>query len=475
MLRNRRQQLHAAIGNAIVEHFPALAESLPEVVARHFTEAGLAGAAVGQRRKAGRLALARYAVGEAAESFEQALRVLETLPESQPTLEEAFDIVLEPWRVLLRLGRTRQAMEGLRKAEALAERLNDDRRRAWISILITNAHTNSGELDEALVAGTRALEIAGRLGDLKFRIPVTCYLEQLHYYRGEYELAVALATENLAALPADWMHENLGMGTRPSIWDRCFLMMSLVQLGRFAEAAGLEAEAIRLATATQNAFSIGLAHFVAGWAHILRGNWALAHPPIEDAIAAWRAGNVAVILPTAVACSAWVLAQLGKADRALDRLRESERLIELSAIRFHFESGVLHGLGYASLALGRLDEAQQAALRAVELTSQSLGWRAFALHLLGDIATHPERFDARQGEAHYQQALALAEPRGMRPLVAHCRLGLGKLYRRTRRSKQARDQLAAATTMYREMDMPFWLEQAESELRQLQPSSPRAR
>jgi hypothetical protein len=64
---------------------------------------------------------------------------------------------------------------------------------------------------------------------------------------------------------------------------------------------------------------------------------------------------------------------------------------------------------------------------------------------------------------HFHQALALAEPRGMRPLVAHCHLGLGKLYRRTGDRQQAREHLITATTMYREMDMRFWLEQAEAE------------
>ena len=44
-----------------------------------------------------------------------------------------------------------------------------------------------------------------------------------------------------------------------------------------------------------------------------------------------------------------------------------------------------------------------------------------------------------RGEAHYRQALALAEPRGMRPLVAHCHLGLGKLYRRTGKREQAQE------------------------------------
>ena len=78
--------------------------------------------------------------------------------------------------------------------------------------------------------------------------------------------------------------------------------------------------------------------------------------------------------------------------------------------------------------------------------------------LLGDIATHPDRFDAESGEDHYREALALAEPRGMRPLVAHCHLGLGKLYRRTGKQQQAQEHLSAATAMYREMEMTYWLE-----------------
>ena len=52
----------------------------------------------------------------------------------------------------------------------------------------------------------------------------------------------------------------------------------------------------------------------------------------------------------------------------------------------------------------------------------------------------------------------------MRPLVAHCHLGLGKLYRRTGKREQAYEHLSTATRIYREMDMRFWLEQAESEM-----------
>jgi hypothetical protein len=52
----------------------------------------------------------------------------------------------------------------------------------------------------------------------------------------------------------------------------------------------------------------------------------------------------------------------------------------------------------------------------------------------------------------------------LRPHVAHCHFGLAKLYRRTGKREQAQEHLATATVMYREMDMPFYLEQAETEL-----------
>jgi len=81
--------------------------------------------------------------------------------------------------------------------------------------------------------------------------------------------------------------------------------------------------------------------------------------------------------------------------------------------------------------------------------------------LLGDIATHPDRFGAERGETYYREALTLAELQGMRPLIAHCHFGLGKSYRRTGKRVQLHEHLTTATTMYREMDMHFWLEQAE--------------
>ena len=59
----------------------------------------------------------------------------------------------------------------------------------------------------------------------------------------------------------------------------------------------------------------------------------------------------------------------------------------------------------------------------------------------------------------------------VRPLLAHCHLGLGKLYHKIGQPEQAREHLTTATTMYREMDMRFWLEKAEAEVKELQHGS----
>ena len=84
--------------------------------------------------------------------------------------------------------------------------------------------------------------------------------------------------------------------------------------------------------------------------------------------------------------------------------------------------------------------------------------------MLGEIAAHQKPLDADTAERHFREALTIAERLEMRPLQAHCHLGLGKLYRRTGRTDEARAELATAVAMLREMGMAFWLPEAEREL-----------
>jgi tetratricopeptide (TPR) repeat protein len=465
LLQERRRVLHARTVGAIEELYGDRLTERIEQLAHHALRGDVREKAVHYLRQAGSKAAARSALPDARVWFEQALSVLEALPTSQSTLEQAFEIRLELRTVLTQLGEPRPALERLREAEALAEQLNDDHRRARVCSILMTIHTLLGEFNEALATGTRALEMAGRLGDLRLRILTTSYLEQAQYYRGEYERVVELATDALAVLPADWLYEHFGMIAPASVYARSWLVISLAELGRFGEAAEHAAEAVRLAEATQHAYTIGLAYRAAGTFHLLKGDWAEARSRLDHGIAILRAGNVGLSLPVTVASSAWALAQLGEAHEATNRLCEGEQLLDGEAARGIQRGWDRHALGRAYLLLGRLDEAQCLGNRAVEFLPSQPGAAAHALHLLGDIAMQPERFDAESSEAYYREALALAEPRAMHPLVAHCHLGLSRLYRRTGKHEQAREHLTMATTMYREMDMRFWVEQAAVEMR----------
>jgi hypothetical protein len=90
------------------------------------------------------------------------------------------------------------------------------------------------------------------------------------------------------------------------------------------------------------------------------------------------------------------------------------------------------------------------------------GLQAWAVRLIADASSIGASSDVVATADNYHRALNLAQELGMRPLVAHCHLGLGRLYRRTGDHAQASERLTTATTMNREMGMTFWLEKAEA-------------
>jgi tetratricopeptide (TPR) repeat protein len=126
-------------------------------------------------------------------------------------------------------------------------------------------------------------------------------------------------------------------------------------------------------------------------------------------------------------------------------------------------------LGEAQMLAGHLEEAHALAegVLAHARERQERGYQAYALRLLGEIAGQRTPPEYEQAEDYYRQARALAEELGMRPLVAHCHLGLGNLYAEIGRRAEACTELSATIDLCRAMDMTFWLPQAEAALAQL--------
>jgi tetratricopeptide (TPR) repeat protein len=202
--------------------------------------------------------------------------------------------------------------------------------------------------------------------------------------------------------------------------------------------------------------------FALGSAHLRRGDLPRATRVLErghDLCRTWQFVNGTPLFAATLG-AAYALAGLADAARPLVAGAVEEFRSRGSHTR---PALVLLYAGTASLSAGRIDEAASYAREALALTRR-LGARASEAHALclaGDVASTGGAEDA---EGYYREARALADELGMRPLVAHCYLGLGKLYRRAGDSTKAEEHLRTATTMYREMDMGFYLTQAETRL-----------
>jgi tetratricopeptide (TPR) repeat protein len=172
-------------------------------------------------------------------------------------------------------------------------------------------------------------------------------------------------------------------------------------------------------------------------------------------------------VPQTTAGLGYALALSGRVDEALPLLELGVKH-GLSIQRMDHHSIRLAWLSEGYLLAARMEEASEVASRSLEAARRhderaNEGW---ILRLLGEIELARGLRNSGAAERYYREAIALANELGMRPLVAHCHLGLGKLSRRTGKREQAQEHLTMATRMYREMNMMYWLEKADEEMRE---------
>jgi class 3 adenylate cyclase/tetratricopeptide (TPR) repeat protein len=352
----------------------------------------------------------------------------------------------------------------LDEAETLARALDDRAQLVRVLALKVSTLNMTGDSDGAIATGRQALALAAALGDGALQGQASFYLGLIYYFLGDFGRAAELlrwnveATERASGTPS----------TEVRIESRAWLARTLSALGAFAEGRRHGEEALRLATLEGRAQTPIIAHGCLGCLYLAQGDLEHAIRVLDQGLALCRAaGDRNWLQPIA--------ADLGFASVLQGRLAEGRVLVE-EAIRENIRTGAL---GYRSRLVAQLSEvcrlaghgeaAGQHACQALDLARQQKerGYEALALHQIGVVQAHADPPDVAQSEAHYHQSLALADELGMRPLQAHCHLGLGTLYATTGQHEQARAELSAAIELYRGMEMRFWLPQAEATLAQV--------
>jgi tetratricopeptide (TPR) repeat protein len=379
-------------------------------------------------------------------------------------LEQAIDLRFALRNALLVLGESARIPEHLRAAELLAQTLGDQRRLGQVSAYMGAYFHITGKYDQAITAYQRTIATAAALGEIALQVQVTLMQGITYYTLGDYHRAMDCYSSNVAFLVGERSRERFGLAGFPAVFSHNNLALCLMELGAFAEGRGRTEEALRLAEAVNQPFTLSVAYHGAGVLSLRQGNLLDAIPLLERGLGFSRTGSVAHHFAALAVALGAAYALCGRVAEALPLLEQAVRLP--ASVHWPLYVSPFLWTGEAYLLVGRLEEATTAACRALEHASihKERGYQAQALRLLGDIAMHRDPPAFEQAETHYHQAIALAEELGMRPLLAHCHLGLGTVYGRMGHREHARTTLSTAIALYRALEMTFWLPRAEAAL-----------
>jgi class 3 adenylate cyclase/tetratricopeptide (TPR) repeat protein len=456
LLHGRRRELH---GRAVAEiemlHATRLDEQV-ERLAHHALQAGLMDKAVSYLRRAGTRAFERSANREAVVWFEQALTVLQQLPQDRTTIEQGVDLRIDIRDALVQLSRWGRVHHYLVEAETLARNLGDRRREGRVASHMANYYVNTGDPVRAIEMGHRALTAATAVADTAMEASTNFYLSRAYNALGDYVAAATVSRRNVelldrGAIVLHYVHFSL------PVLSRCAWASSLAELGQFGEATARADEGARIADATEGAIAIIAASLASGIVRLLKGELEPAILSLERGLDLSKSTNIPLYL---VACEA----NLGHAYVLSGRLRQGLEFLEHAVGQEVSVQNTTYMSG-AYLAAGRTEQAHCLAAKAHALARErkQRGNEAYALKMLGEVASDLHPAEAAMAETYYTQAMALAIEIGMRPLIAHCHLGLGKLHRRRGDHGQTQEHLTKATAMYREMEMAYWLQKAVAE------------
>jgi DNA-binding NtrC family response regulator/tetratricopeptide (TPR) repeat protein len=461
VLEAGRRALHARVAGVIETLYPERVDEYLDRLAHHAVRGGVWEKAVPYLRRAGQRALMSSANREAAEFFRQALNALGQLPQTPAILQQAIDVRLSLRDALWVLAELSELQRHLRAAETLAVSLGDRRREGRIACYLCQYSWAVVALDAALEAGERALAIAESLPDPALREETSFYLGLVHLARGDARRAADMFSTNLKTLdnviqahPGEFPSPRFA--ANGPILVRGWMARVLAELGNFADAEAWGQEAVRLAESGKSPFALIAALAGLGASYVRRGQPRHAIPLLQSALDLCRGYNFNNWLATVAGYLGSAYASLGEVDSGLELLQTAVDVGSRAGIMSSYSLWLTH-LGEACLLAHRPQDALVHARRALALASEhkERGYEAWALRLIAEIAASADPPDRDEAETRYGEALALAERLGMRPLVARCHLGLGRLYERVGERTRAETHLARGTGLCRELAMPL--------------------
>jgi predicted ATPase len=466
LLKSRRQVLHRRVGEVLLDHVSGTAAAEPELLAHHFTQAGLIEAAIEWWGKAGQRSLERSALVEACEQLGRALAQIAALPTTPALRREQIKLQVALITPLIHVKgyaapETKAAAERARllieQAEALGEPPDDP-------LLLFSVLYGGGIANFVAFNGDLAGEFAAQFLALAEQQRTTAPLMLGHrligmalVFKGEFAQA-RVHLDWAIALYDPAAHRPLAarFGQDAKTAALSFRSTALWLLG-YPDAALAAAEhAVKHAREMGQAATLMYALTLASFTHIFRGNYATANAVLEELIVLADEKGAFFWKAWGMSDKGSLLALTGKAADAVQMITSGITAMRSTGATLWMPL-YLSCLAKAYAELGQFDDAWSSigdAMTAVETTKESL-WEAEVQHVAGEIALKSPVPDVAKAEAYFERALAIAQAQQAKSWKLRAAMSMARLWRgQGKRQQEAGQDLARRAGVIRSLRSP---------------------
>ncbi|MFB9270248.1 AAA family ATPase [Bradyrhizobium erythrophlei] len=448
LLKSRRHVLHRRVAEILRDRFAAAADAEPEVMAHHFTQAGMTDAAIEWWGKAGDQALRRSAFQEAIAHLGKAIEMADksagtTTPEvARARLQTSFGHAL----LAARGDAALETTAAFARARELAASVDD-----LIEQLSANYGLWVGYLSRGEAGPLRAItEVILRDIEGKPLSPEAavahCLAGVTEWYLGNFELARAHMEQTLAVFDAQRDRDlAYRFGRDTGVRAMVFMALALWPLGETDHARRIGEKALARAVASGHMLTMVYGHFQYALLHVARRDAATTAPLAETVVRLAREHGMPLYSAYGEFLQPWARWHLGDREGGLDAMRRGiaachdmgnllfTTLLETALAEAEAEAGEIEA------ALARIDHA----VALTERTGQR--WNEADTHRVhGEILLKRDLANTGPAENAFLTAIAIAQQQKAKSFELRAALSLAKLYQSTGRLADAHAVLAPA-------------------------------
>jgi class 3 adenylate cyclase/predicted ATPase len=446
LLRSTRQQFHQRIAQVLETRFPAIVKTQPELVAQHYTEAGLAEQAVRYWQRAGQQASDRSAYLEAISHVTTGIELLKTLPETPERAQHAVTLYIALGAALqVTKGHTAPEVEhAYTQAGALCQQMGETPALVPVLLGLWRFYVVRAQLHTARELGETLLRLAQRTDNPTLAVlahyvlgMTWCCLGVLPTAHWHLEEAIARYTPDQHRTP------EFRMGFDPGVGCRSFAAQTLWLLGYPAQALAHLHEALALAQELSHPFSLAWAECCAAYIYQFLRDMSAVHAQAEAAVALSTDQGFPLWVALGTIFRGWALAMQGHGEVGLAQIRQgigSWRALGAALFIPCFctvLADVCDHLGHTADGLQALAEAYTLVEQQEERWWEAEIYRLRGVLLLRQPGTPPEEV-----EAWLQRALEVARRQEAKSLELRAAMSLSRLWQQQGKRAEAHELLA---------------------------------